>query len=324
MKRYPLKLTYIAKSAIWGGKKLMNDWGKESADDIIAETWELSVRRNEMARVTNGEASGMTLAEYIDACGADCVSPEHSTDKPFPLLIKFIDAADHLSVQVHPDDEYAASVESDVGKTEMWYIVDAEPGAHIVCGLAEGVGRDELAAAVSEGRTGEAMRYIPVSAGESYFIPAGMIHAIGAGILIAEIQQNSDLTYRVYDYDRVGADGKKRELHVKKALDVTRPWDDGERDAVAFVRGRECADGELLANSRYFSVVKRTVREEKEYNVGKESFEHILCVGGEGYIVFEGETYPISRGDSYYLPANMGEYKLGSREGKLEVICSKV
>ncbi len=321
MEKYPLKLTYIAKNAIWGGKKLMNEWGKQSSDDAIAETWELSVRDREMAIILNGEAKDMTLREYIAACGADCVCPDYTLDKPFPLLIKFIDAADRLSVQVHPDDTYARDVEGDVGKTEMWYIVDAEEGAEIVCGLADGVSEADFAAAVKEGRTADVLKHVPVKKGDFFFIPAGQVHAIGAGILIAEIQQNSDLTYRVYDYDRVGADSQKRPLHVEKALDVTRVWNDSDCNAVAFSRGNECSDGVLLANSKYFSVVKKTVRSRSLATVTKKSFCHLLCIEGNGTLAFGNDSLDISRGDSFFLPAGMGEYSL---DGDLTVICSEI
>lgn len=153
----------------------------------------------------------------------------------FPLLIKFIDAADRLSVQVHPDDAYAARVENGVGKTEMWYVIDAAPGAQLVMGLSDGKTPDDLRAeARSGGDVSDCLRYVPVSAGDCFFIPSGMVHAIGSGILIAEIQQNCDLTYRVWDYGRLGKDGKPRELHTEKACDVIRSFTDGEVEAERF------------------------------------------------------------------------------------------
>ena len=321
MELYPLKLSYITKNALWGGKTLMTEWNKQTDGDSVAETWELSVRDKENSVIQNGKAKGMTLREYIEKCGAECVAKTYSLDKPFPMLVKFIDANDRLSVQVHPDDIYAKEVENDVGKTEMWYIVDAEAGATIICGLRDGISESDFTKAVTEGRTSEALKAVPVKKGDSFFIPAGLVHAIGAGVLIAEIQQNSDLTYRVFDYDRVGADGKKRPLHVEKALAVTRPWSDAERDTVAFERGRKCADGELLANSKYFSVVKKNISSNSTLTVDKDSFVHLLCVGGAGALLFDGTAYPVTRGDSYFLPANLGEVAL---EGDIEVIISRV
>ena len=206
-------------------------------------------------------------------------------------------------------------------RSEMWYIVDAEDGAQIICGLADGVFEADFAVAVMEGGTADVLKKVPVKKGDFFFIPAGQVHAIGAGILIAEIQQNSDLTYRVYDYDRVGADGKKRPLHVEKALDVTRVWSDSDCDAVAFSRGKESADGILLANSKYFSVVKKIVRSRTLDTVTEKSFCHLLCIEGEGTLSFGEERFSIARGDSFFLPAGMGDYSL---DGNFTVICSEI
>ena len=315
MKKYPLRVSYISKSAIWSGTRLVREWGKIGEGDRIAETWELSVRSKEMATVQNGEAKGMTLQAYIETCGADCVSPCYSTEDRFPLLIKLIDAADKLSVQVHPDDAYASRVEGDSGKTEMWYIVEAEPNAAIIYGLKDSVTGEEFARAVREKRIGETMRSCPVKAGEAYFIPAGMVHAIGEGILIAEVQQNSDLTYRIYDYDRRQADGSLRELHTEKALEVVRPFAEEEITALRFERG--AGDSDCLVNSRYFSVFKREVHSPLDASVGKESFVALLCISGEGVLTHEGVPYEIRRGDSYFLPAGMGNYVLS---GKMTLI----
>ena len=319
MKKYPLKVRYIAKSAIWGGKLLSESWGKQGSGENVAETWELSVRPKEMGTVENGEAAGMALLDYFRAVGGDAVSPTWSVEERFPLLVKFIDAGDRLSVQVHPDDAYASRVENDSGKTEMWVIVAAEPGSTIVYGLADGVSREEFARAALEKRLDDVMMTLPVQAGDCFFIPAGMVHAIGGGILIAEIQQNSDLTYRVYDYDRRGADGKLRELHTETAMEVVRPYTEAEVDAIRFARG--CAEGDLLANSKYFKAYARDIVGEGILFASSDSFVSVLCVGGEGVVSFEGEEYPISRGDSYFLPAGMGECSL---RGDLRLICSEL
>ncbi len=322
MKRYPLKLSYTAKTALWAGKRLACEFGKQSEFDTISETWELSVRDDEMARIQNGEAMGMTLAEYFANCGYDCVTPTYGADARFPLLVKLIDANDILSVQVHPDDAYAYACEGgDSGKTEMWYIIDAKPDAKLVYGLKEGVGKEEFAAAVAQGRINDAMNFVPVKAGETYFIPAGMLHAIGAGILIAEIQQNSDLTYRVYDFDRVGADGKKRPLHVEKSLAVTRPFADGEVDSIRFARDAHGMQGEILAASEYFTVGRVMLDGKETFDVGNDSFVNLLCLDGICEMTFDGKKYPVTKGDSYFLPAAMGKYTV---EGKATLILSKV
>ena len=322
-KKYPLKLSYVAKNALWAGKRLKKEFGKRSEHETISESWELTVRSDEMSHVLNGTAKGITLAQYFDRYGYDCVTPCFQKGDRFPLLIKLIDANDVLSVQVHPDDTYARAVEQDSGKTEMWYIIDAKEGASLIYGLKDGISKEEFGKAIAQGKIGEAVNEISVRPGDTYFIPSGMTHAIGAGILIAEIQQNADLTYRVYDFDRVGADGKKRELHVDKALDVIRPFSEEEIDAIRYARGRTPMSGELLANSDYFSVQKLTVREQdagETVNVTPDSFVSVLCIDGSGSIDFDGESYPVCKGDSYFLPAGMGACRL---TGSATVILSR-
>ncbi len=321
MKKYPLKLTYTAKTALWAGTRLKEEYGKQSELEKISETWELSVRDDEMARVIGGEADGVTLAEYFEACGYDCVTPSFKKGDRFPLLVKFIDAEDYLSVQVHPDDEYAGAVHNDSGKTEMWYIVDAKEGSQLIYGLRDGVSAEDFANAVREGRIGEVINYCPVKKGETYFIPAGLLHAIGAGILIAEIQQNSDLTYRVYDFDRVGADGKTRELHVDKAIDVTRPYSESEINSIRYACEKQTDEGELLASSKYFKVRRLELNGAAKLCATPQSFVSLLCTEGEGSITADGVSYTLSKGDSYFIPAGMGEFVIN---GKLTVIVSEV
>ena len=321
MNKYPLKLTYTAKTALWAGKRLKTEFGKVSEHETVSETWELSVREDEMARIIGGEADGMTLAEYFNKAGYDCVTPRFGEKDRFPLLVKLIDANDMLSVQVHPDDSFASEIEHDSGKTEMWYVVDAAEGAQLVYGLKDGITQSDFADAVAKKHIGEAMNYRTVRAGETYFIPAGMIHAIGAGILIAEIQQNSDLTYRVYDFDRVGADGKLRPLHVDKALKVTRPFSKAEIEDIRFAKGKTDGVGELLANSQYFGVRKMDIKGAVGITATSDSFLSVLCISGEGKIIHGDNTYAISKGDSYFIPAGMGNFSVS---GELTVIVSNV
>lgn len=321
MKKYPLKLSYITKTALWAGTKLKDEFNKVTDLDTVSESWELTVRKNEMASIINGEAEGLSLKEYFDACGYDCVCPGFSASERFPLLVKLIDAEDMLSVQVHPDDEYSSRIEGDSGKTEMWYIVDAKEGATLVYGLADGVSSEDFARAVAEGRIGEVMNHVPVKKGETYFIPAGMLHAIGAGILVAEIQQNSDITYRVYDFDRVGADGKLRELHVDKALAVTRPISEDEVSAIRFSDAKRAMAGETLASCEFFGASRLALDGKTELAVDVDSFLSLICIEGEGEISFEGEIYPVVKGDSYFLPAGMGAFTL---DGTATLILSRV
>lgn len=317
MKRYPIKVSYVAKSRIWGGENLCRMFGKENGSENIGETWELTVRSDEMSSILNGAYAGMTLGEYIER-DKSVLGTKYDGGR-FPLLIKFIDAQDKLSVQVHPDDDYAFANENDPGKTEMWYILDATEDARIVYGLADGISSEDFAVAVASGNIDSAMGYTPVKKGETYFIPSGMLHAIGEGIIIAEIQQNSDLTYRVYDYDRRDSQGNTRELHVEKSLAVVRPFTEDEVNAIRFEAKDEADDGETLAHCRYFRVKKLGIKGERVLSASDDSFASILCISGEGDIVFDGEQYPIKAGDSYFIPASIKGYKIS---GDLEIIVS--
>ena len=236
MKLYPYLLSSVLKSPIWGGTHLIREWGKQTEKDTVGESWELTVRADAASCICNGCYAGKTVQELIDVDPTVVMGASSYIGGVFPLLVKLIDAGDRLSVQVHPDDAYAARVENDRGKTEMWYIVDAEEGAEIICGLREGVSHADFEKAIADRTLDAVLHHQPVHAGETYFIPAGLPHAIGGGILIAEIQQNCDLTYRVYDYDRRQKDGTLRELHVEKALDVIRGFEKEEIEALQYAR----------------------------------------------------------------------------------------
>lgn len=307
--RYPMKLIFVPHYRIWGGDRLTREFGKNSDVDRQGETWELSVRKDAMNRIENGVFSKKTLADAISIIGNDAVSPDYDGAR-FPLLIKLIDARDTLSVQVHPDDVYAAEHEKDLGKTEMWVVLSANDGAKLVFGLAEGVDRTAFAKAVREGRVEEALSFHAVKAGDVFFIPAGMVHAIGAGILIAEIQQNSDLTYRVYDYERRQSDGSLRELHVTQALDVVRPFSPEEIEGIRYEMRTQEDDENTLAHCRYFRTERLALTGEKRLFADAHSFHAILCTEGNGDILFAGERYPIRKGDTYFIPAKTGEYSL--------------
>ncbi len=282
---YPLKLTPVCKEIIWGGSRLKKEYGKVADFDKIAESWELTVRHDGMNVIANGPCAGMTLGEYL---GEEA--------EGFPLLIKLIDACDRLSIQVHPDDAYAREKEGEYGKTEMWYIVDAEPGAQLVYGLKD-YDKESFRAAVAEGTLEKYMNYVDVKKGDVFFIPSGCVHAIGAGILIAEIQQSSNVTYRVYDYMRRGKDGKLRELHVDKALDVIVDHTAEEIEAIRFADGKE--EG-CLANCRYFRVDRHLVEGEITLHAA-DGFVHLLCLAGEGEVA----GVPVKKGESIFLPKGL-------------------
>ena len=308
MKRYPLLLSPVTKTALWGGFRLREEYGKESPFEKISEAWELTVREGDENRILNGEASGMTLSAYLASVGFDAVSPSYAGGH-FPLLIKLIDAADKLSVQVHPDDAYAHAHGIDSGKTEMWYVAQAAPGATLVSGLREGVSASDFRDAVARGELAAVMREIEVKAGDVFFIPAGLLHAIGAGILIAEIQQNSDTTYRVWDYDRRGSDGKLRELHVKEALEVVRPISDDEIGDERF-SVPPIGIGEPIAACPLFRVSRLSVRGEDAFTVGRDSFLALTVLSGEGELSAAGERISLGKGCTVFLPAALGEVRL--------------
>lgn len=324
MKKYAMKLRPVSKEILWGGTRLKDEYGKTAPFEKIAESWELTVRENEMCVIDNGEYAGMPLGAYLalnpkETMGSACLKYDR-----FPLLIKFIDAADRLSIQVHPDNEYALEHEGELGKTEMWYIMAAEPGARLVYGLREGCSLDNFARAVEEGRTEEELGFLDVHAGEVYFIPSGQVHAIGAGILIAEIQQNSNITYRVYDYGRLGTDGKPRQLHTAKALDVIKLRTRDEIDAIRFAVPDSASDCELLCSCEYFTSRKYVTEPGSVavLNVDDTSFASLLILNADdALLTTQEEVIPLHRGDSLFLPAGSGEVTVS---GGAEVILSKV
>lgn len=298
--KYPLKLRSVCKEIIWGGNRLKSEYGKVADLDKIAESWELTVRHDGMNVIENGEYAGMTLGEYL---GEDA--------EGFPLLIKLIDACDKLSIQVHPDDAYAKEKEGEYGKTEMWYIVDAEQGAKLVYGL-KNYDKDAFRAAVENGTLEDYMNAVDVKRGDIFFIPSGLVHAIGAGILIAEIQQSSNVTYRVYDYMRRGKDGKLRELHVDKALDVIVDYTEDEIEAIRYEDGK---DETALANCRYFKVDRHIVNGEITLSADT-SFMHILALSGEGTV----GGVAIRKGESILLPKGLTDVLVSGKD--LEIITS--
>ncbi len=295
----PLKLGMITKSIIWGGERLAREYGKGVPGEKIAESWELSSRADGVNTIIGGEYDGKLLSDYL-ANNPNAVTKGWDGER-FPLLIKLIDAEDDLSIQVHPDDEYAALYTTDLGKTEMWYIVDAAPDAHIIYGLKQKYSPEEVRAAIENGTLETLMNYVPVKKGETYFIPAGMVHAICKGILIAEIQQNSNITYRVYDYNRKGADGKTRELHVKDALAVI-----GKIEDPASVRAETNAETGMIAKCGYFAVYHK--ENAFAMTATEDSFVHLLCLGGNAEITYAGGKMTIAKGESVFIPAGMGEF----------------
>lgn len=305
----PLKLQPAFKDYLWGGERLKTEYGKRTALSPLAESWELSCHRDGPSVIAEGPHAGKTLAEYV-AENPACLGTKHKGGV-FPVLIKLIDAAKPLSVQVHPSDAYAQRVEGEPGKTEMWYVLDAAPGAALYYGFSKEITRGEAAERIANGTLTDVLNAVPVQAGDVFFIEAGTVHAIGAGILIAEIQQNSNTTYRVFDYGRVGADGKPRALHVEKALEVsrlcppTRP-----AGPIGKPEQKGGLTDTLLAACEYFTTRLLAVTGSAPLCADAESFHSLLCLGGEGAVMWDGKAIPFQKGDSLFLPAGLGDYRI--------------
>ena len=306
-----LKLAPACKDYLWGGTRLKTEFGKDFAGEKLAETWELSTHEAGASIIAEGADSGMSLPSYIEKYGKEILGTRCQNFETFPILIKLIDARDNLSIQVHPDNEYAKKHEKDYGKTELWYVVDCEEGAFLYYGFSKTVSKEELKDRIENQTLLEVLNKVRVKKGDTFFIEAGTIHAIGAGILIAEIQQSSNVTYRVYDYGRVGADGRQRELHIDKALDVlyTAPI------------GKEYDFGEHLGVSDYFIVDKLDLDGIYSDCVSEESFLSLLVLDGSLTVKTKDDMKTVAKGDSLMILANSGEY---SMEGKAEVIMTVV
>lgn len=309
---YPMKLRAPLKDYMWGGTRLKTEYGKETALAKVAESWELACHGEDQGVIVNGEDAGMTLEAYIAREGAHVALGSHGSRHPyFPLLIKLIDAHDDLSVQVHPDDSYAFEHEGEYGKMETWYILDAEPGAEIVYGFKEKITREECRRCIEENTLLDVAQRVKVQLGDVVVIPAGTLHAIGRGIFLAEIQQNSDTTYRVYDYARRGADGKLRDLHIDKALDVlsfappSYSVNRGDRFSI-FAE----YDLTLVVRTELFSVCHFALHGRCHLQAGRKSFQSLVALDGIMELSWSGGEEILEKGDSYFIPADFGDYML--------------
>jgi mannose-6-phosphate isomerase, class I len=299
MSRRLIKLKPAYKDYLWGGRRLIDEYGKDFTGDILAESWELSCHPDGPSIIANGADEGLSLAEYITREGWDILGTNCDKFSDFPILIKLIDAKQKLSIQVHPDDDYAKVNEGQNGKTEVWYVVDCEADAYLYYGVKEDISQEELARRIADDTITEILHKAPVKAGDVFFIEAGTIHAIGKDIVIAEVQQNSNVTYRVHDFGRVGVDGQARELHIDKAVEVSTLVPSKEQELT----------GDHIAQCEYFTVDKLKVKDEMTKTVPDNSFLSILVLDGNGVINIGEEQEEFQKGDSFFLPA--GEYNYG-------------
>lgn len=299
---YPLKLDSVLKDIIWGGTRLSESFNKGKNNQKIAEAWVLSCRNDGENIIQNGNFAGKPLSE---------IYPDKDS---FPLLIKLIDARDKLSVQVHPDDNFAKQSGLPAGKTEMWYIIDAEPGSKLVYGLKDGenISDIEIKTAAENGTLENHLNFVEVKKGDVFFIPAGLVHAIGSGILIAEVQQNSNTTYRMYDYNRVGSDGKTRELHIDKALEVIN------RNSSQRINNQTkivCTDNvrySRICSCSYFNVYTLSLENATHDFKTENHMNFILCLDGQGKIIHNEIEYKFEKGDAYLLPEDISVFSISS------------
>ena len=314
-----LKLKPIFKDYIWGGNRLRDDYGFETGFDKTAEGWMLACHKDGMNTIDGGKYDGRELQSVLDEVGLVEVLGKNAEKYPyFPILIKLIDAYDNLSIQVHPDDKYAREVENEFGKTEMWYVLDASDGATLIYGFKNEITKDEFQKAIEDNTLLDKLNVVNVKKGDTFFIEAGTVHAIGKGAMIAEIQQNSNCTYRVYDYGRVGADGKPRELHIKKAVDVSKtvpPTHDIK--PMGKTEHKFGYDEQLITKCNLFNVERFEIKDKVEFETDGNSFMHILVIEGNGKI--DGRN--AKKGDSFLIPANHEKFEIS---GEIEFLATTI
>lgn len=301
-----VKLDPAFKDNLWGGTKLRTVFGKKCDYDVIGESWELSAHPDGQSRIATGRYKGMLFNDYLSIIGKEALGWKCQAQDRFPVLIKFIDAKQALSIQIHPDDEYALENEGEYGKNEMWYVIDCEPDSYLYCGLSKEVSKEEIEERIKNNTITEVLNRIDVKPGDVVMVKAGTIHAIGAGILICEIQQNSNSTYRMYDYDRRDKFGNPRELHVAKALDVvdTKAYVKDNNSEV-MLEENENYSQERLVQCKYFECFKYEIFKEVKLVVDEASFISVLFIAGEGTITEEasGENMSYKAGDSFFISA---------------------
>ena len=325
----PFLLSPAAKDYFWGGRRLNDDFGKQIPLQPLAETWECSTHPDGVSRA----ASGVHCGEYLNAILA--AHPEYLGTHPLaitggkadlPILIKLIDAKSDLSVQVHPDDDYALRHENGRGKTEMWYVLDAKKGASLVYGFRQDMDRERICSSLENGTIGKYLNHVPVHKNDVFFIEAGTVHAIGAGVLLAEIQENSNITYRLYDYDRVGRDGQKRALHTDKVLEVAKlSASAAPRQPMRVLKYNNGCASELLTRCQYFQVERMLLNTEARklsgFRTESNSFRALLVVDGCGVLFGENFHLNFFKGDCIFVPADSIHLQLHGKAQILSVSC---
>lgn len=317
MLNYPIKFTPILKEKIWGGNKLKNIFNKEALGDQVGESWEISGVKGDVSVVENGPLKGKSLSQLQKEYKGDFVGEKiyEQFGEEFPLLIKFIDAKTELSVQLHPDDEIARRRHDSFGKTEMWYILQADEGAEINVGFKETITKEKYLDYLNAGKITDLLNFEKVEKGESFFIRTGKVHAIGAGVLLAEIQQTSDITYRIYDWDRVDAQGNSRELHTELALDAI---DFERKDDFRLTYDKETNTSNEVASCEYFTTNYLPLSEDLKKDYSQlDSFVIYMCVSGEVAVQVGQHAETLIAGQTLLIPASAKDVSLSGQQAEL-------
>lgn len=319
----PMLLHPAGKDYLWGGHRLKTEYNKKLNMSPLAETWECSTQPDGLSTVASGVYSGKTLAQVLQE-HPEYLGENANPEEGLPILVKLIDANQDLSVQVHPDDAFAAVHEGQRGKTEMWYVLEAVEGAVLVCGFAHKMTPEKLKQAIQAGDLTNHMHVVPVHKGDIFFIPPGTVHAIGAGTVIAEVHESSNVTYRVYDYNRLDKNGQTRPLHFEKAVQVLNmaPGKDVLQNPRKIRYHPGCAR-EVLCRCEHFETERIQVSVHCGFSVTQQSFQVLLCIDGKGTLTVGNNPIGLSfrKGDCIFLPANLGKCHIRGKAELLKVRC---
>lgn len=328
LRNEPFLLQPAGKERLWGGSRLKDDFSKNINIENLGETWECSTHPDGESIVASGKFKGMLLSDVLKA-NPHFLGTNSNTYGELPIMIKFIDAKEDLSVQVHPDDEYAMKYENgSLGKSEMWYVLDAKKNSKLIYGFRNDINRDVLKKSIEEGSVEKYLQKIKVKKDDLFYIEAGTVHAIGAGMLIAEIQECSNITYRLFDYNRTDKYGNKRELHINKALDVANlKGSNAPRQPMRIIKYRKGCATELLCRCKYFQVERHIINTEQRYDLPRfdtdySSFNVLLCTKGCGTLFGDdGKFLNFFKGDCIFVPANSVNLRIHGKTNILKVSC---
>ena len=317
----PMLLKAAGKHSLWGGDKLIKEYGKDYLKAPLAETWECSTHENGLSYVDSGIWKGRTLKSVLKE-HPEFLGSKYSSSGDLPVLIKFIDANKDLSVQVHPNDEYAARYENGArGKTEMWYVVEAAQGSQLIYGFYDNVSENIVREKIATGKLMEILQKVPVNEGDVFFIPPGTVHALCGGVIVVEVQESSDLTYRLYDFDRCDNNGKKRELHIDKALEICNYYKQNAKKNNLRVFSYKKGIGNVeLCWCNFFVIDRKTFYVKEDVCIeNKHNFCIYICICGNGFLKWETKCLSVTKGDTIFIPATLRNFKIS---GELKFICA--